>query len=66
MRDKNRISRILEKLEAVWSLYPDERLMQLLLNILNILYDDEVAFLFYVEDDEIEQLIDEVLLNYDK
>jgi uncharacterized protein YihD (DUF1040 family) len=63
MRDKNRISRILEKLEAVWSLYPDQRLMQLLLNILS---EDETIFLFYVEDDEVEQLIDEVLLNYDK
>lgn len=63
MKDKNRISRILEKLEAVWSLYPDQRLMQLLLNILS---EDETIFLFYVEDDEVEQLIDEVLLNYDK
>ena len=63
MRDKNRISRILEKLEAVWSLYPDQRLMQLLLNILS---EDETMFLFYVEDDEVEQLIDEVLLKYDR
>ena len=63
MRDKNRISRILEKLEAVWSLYPDQRLMQLLLNILS---DDEVTFLFYVEDDTLENMLDEVLLNYDQ
>ena len=63
MRDIKRINRILEKLEAVWSLYPDQRLMQLLLNILS---DDEVTFLFYIEDDELERLIDEVLMRYDQ
>ncbi len=62
MRDKNRIKRILDKLEAVWLLYPDQRLMQLLLNILS---DDETIDLFYLEDDNFEHMIDKVLMNYD-
>jgi len=32
MRDKKRIKRILNKIEKVWNIYPDQRFFQLLFN----------------------------------
>ena len=59
MRDKERIDRIAQKLAAVWILYPQQRLLQLLLNIIS---DDETVDLFYLEDDKLEKMLDEILL----
>ena len=61
MRDKERIDRIAQKLAAVWILYPQQRLMQLLLNV--ITYDDiGIGNLFYLEDDKLEKMLDDILL----
>ena len=59
MRDKERIDRITQKLAAVWILYPQQRLLQLLLNLIS---DDETVDLFYLEDDKLEKMLDEILL----
>lgn len=54
MRDPKRIGRILDKIKAHWKAYPDLRFMQLLLN----LKEGTGADHFYLEDDELERLID--------
>lgn len=59
MRDKERIDRILQKLAAVWILYPRQRLMQLLLNVITY---DGIGDLFYLEDDKLEKTLDGILL----
>lgn len=47
MRDVNRIDLILDRLKTLWKKYPDLRLGQLILNVLQ----DPV--LYYVEDEEL-------------
>ena len=47
MRNPDRIDKILDEIKQVWEKYPDMRLGQLLLNVLQ----DPV--LYYVEDDEL-------------
>lgn len=47
MRNPQRIPKILDELKGVWSTFPDLRLGQLLLNVLN---DRE---LYYVEDKDL-------------
>lgn len=59
MRDKERIDRIAQKLAAVWILYPKQRLMQLLLNVITY---DGIGDLFYLEDDKLEKMLDDILL----
>lgn len=54
MRDPNRIHPILLDLERVWQRYPDLRLGQLLLNLVDPGHD-----LYYLEDDKLdEKLVD--------
>lgn len=60
MRDKERIDRIAQKLAAVWILYPQQRLMQLLLNLISD--SDTKDDLFYLEDDKLEKMLDDMLL----
>ena len=57
MRDPNRIDRLLAKLAEVWKKYPQLRLGQLILNVIN----DPV--LYYVEDQD---LIDSIVDYYKK
>lgn len=45
MRDTNRINKILEQIGEVWKRFPDLRLGQLILNVL------QDPALYYVEDD---------------
>lgn len=52
MRDPERISRICQKLEQTWKMFPDMRLGQLITNILG-------TDPFYIEDDEAEKKIEE-------
>lgn len=59
MRDKERIDRIIQKLAAVWILSPQQRLMQLLLNVITY---DGIGDLFYLEDDKLEKMLDDILL----
>lgn len=59
MRDLKRIPRIMKKLHQVWARYPDLRFYQLVENIQN-----ELDWpMFYIEDDEFEELIDKCLEN---
>ena len=57
MRDPKRIPRIIKKLEKVWKAYPDYRLGQLVSNLMGAGRHD----VFYTEDTEWEELIDEQL-----
>jgi uncharacterized protein YihD (DUF1040 family) len=57
MRPTNRIDSILDKLKELWKKEPDTRLVQLLINIIGY----ERGDVFYLEDDELEKLIDEEL-----
>jgi uncharacterized protein YihD (DUF1040 family) len=56
MRPTNRIERILEKLKRVWEKQPDTRLGQL---ISNLPKDDRD--IFFIEDEELEKMLDEDL-----
>lgn len=60
MRDKRRIYRILQKLDELWMVRSDERLGQLLSNLLGTGIQD----VFHIEDDEWERLIDDALKPY--
>lgn len=54
MRDVNRISRMLIKLDIAWKKYPDYRLGQMVSNLLGPGPHD----VFFLEDDEWEKLIE--------
>ena len=53
MRDPERIKSILNRLQAVWEKYPDFRLGQLILNVL------QDPLLYYIEDDKLIEAIEE-------
>ena len=57
MRDINRIDRILDRLKTLWKKYPDLRLGQLILNVL------QDPALYYIEDEELIELLEEVYNN---
>ena len=57
MRDKDRIQRILDKLALVWKKVPDYRFYQ----VLNAIGYDTHQDWFYLEDDEFEKQLDEIL-----
>lgn len=52
MRDPERIERILSLVRKVWYTYPDLRLNQLLMNVLNAQGDP-----YYIEDDKLEEAL---------
>ena len=54
MKDKKRIKRILKKLEKVWLNFSDLRLGQGLMNVA----ESRKIDLFYLEDEELERLLD--------
>lgn len=56
MRDPNRIDDILERLKDIWKTYPDLRLGQLILNVAND------PLLYYLEDDELLNKMEEIYL----
>jgi hypothetical protein len=61
MRDPERISRILKKLETLWLRHPDQRLGQLLENYIFFegkRGDQTSVALFYQEDDSTEIILD--------
>ena len=47
MRDPNRITTVCNKLAAIWSAYPDLRLGQLILNVI------DGTPLYYIEDNDL-------------
>jgi len=57
MRDPSRIPRIIKKLEKVRKMHPDYRLGQLVSNLQGPGFHD----VFYMEDDEWEDLLDHVV-----
>lgn len=58
MRDKNRISSILDKIEAVWINNPDMRLGQLLVNLAPPRLNNDI---FYWEDTDLELALDSTI-----
>ena len=58
MREKERIDRILKKIEKIWKLNPDWRLGQL---ISNVTYRGAEQHLWTMEDDALEKLLDSEL-----
>lgn len=55
MRDKNRINKILDKIEAVWINNPDMRLGQILVNLAPPRLNNDI---FYWEDTDLEKALD--------
>jgi hypothetical protein len=56
VRDKDRIPRILNKLEEMWENYPDYRLGQLIANLSQEI--DNKADPFFLSDDDLEEFIE--------
>jgi uncharacterized protein YihD (DUF1040 family) len=52
MRNPERIDEILNRIKEVWKLYPDMRLGQLILNVIND------PALYYIEDSELADLLE--------
>jgi hypothetical protein len=61
MRDPKRIPRILEKMQLVWEMRPDQRLFQLMDNYITGYNKWQSSFIFYVEDDELEAHLDKII-----
>jgi len=62
MRDPKRIKRITEKLDKIWSRFPDWRLGQMLINISSSKWLD----LYCMEDEELEKFMDDLGYNIKK
>ena len=60
MRDPKRIPRILHKLYRAWNENPDQRLIQLLMNVAGVSGSPEA---FYTEDDTVEYGLTKLLDN---
>ena len=56
MRNPNRIDRILNEIRIIWKQYPDLRLGQLILNVI------EDPALYYIEDKELVELLKQTYL----
>lgn len=56
MRNPNRIDRILNEIRTIWKQYPDLRLGQLILNVI------ENPALYYIEDEELVELLKQTYL----
>jgi len=63
MRPKNRIPRILGKLQTIWELSPDLRFYQLLIVYagLDIIHLSSPSVVFNIEDDKLEEMLDRVI-----
>ena len=59
MRDPERIKRILELIEKIWTTSPDLRLTQLIMNALEMNFDP-----YYVEDDKLEEALNNYYKKY--
>lgn len=58
MRDPERIDRMIEKVRELWKKQPDARLLQLLINSASMLERVDDDFLYFLEDDRLEEGID--------
>jgi hypothetical protein len=61
MRDPQRISRIIRKVETIWYKSPDLRLTQLIMNALKMNSDP-----YYIEDTDLEKALDSYINLYEK
>ena len=62
MNDPERISKLLSKLQTLWSHYPDARLCQLLYAIMST--DNHTGKeLFFIEDDRLDYAIEKMIQN---
>lgn len=59
VRDPKRILRILNKLRQVWDMKPDQRFCQLFENY--VIGYNNWGMLFYVEDNDLERHLDEII-----
>lgn len=64
MRNPARIKPFLEKLEKLWEKCPDQRLGQLITNIITYNYDYDIKNLFYLEDDKFEEKMNEFVKQF--
>ena len=60
MREKERIDRILEKLEKYWKANPDLRLGQIIANFVRMSTGQLKCDPIYIEDNIIEEVLDKV------
>lgn len=58
MRDPKRIHRMAGKLEIIWRTVPDQRLGQLVENIIRF---NSKTPQFFLEDDEMEKILDKII-----
>ena len=58
MRDVNRIDKYVNQIKDIWKKFPDWRFGQLLMNICSMI-EDNPAYFFYIEDDELFKKIEE-------
>lgn len=58
MRDPRRISICIEKLRSLWHLVPDWRFGQLISNFFGYVFEQTHVDIFYIEDDQMLDLID--------
>lgn len=66
MRDPDRIGPICDRLKAVWSVVPDWRLGQFMENIRRWLLTSGGRDIFFVEDEELMQFMENCLFGGDK
>lgn len=59
MRDPKRINPFIKKLAAYWHEVPDWRFGQLMSNFLGFAMDKSKKDIFFIEEDEMERLLDE-------
>lgn len=65
MRDQKRIENFCETLKEVWSKMPDWRFGQLVSNIVKSAGMTPQSF-FYMEDDEMREILKQVIISYTK
>jgi hypothetical protein len=69
MRDKERIHRILDKIELIWNAMPDQRFGQMMENLCRFYYLfpcdkvqlENVPFMWFQEDNETEEKLDKII-----
>ena len=61
MRDIKRIDKILNRIGELWKNYPDLRLGQIIVNSINVSKKDLDQSLFYIEDEQLFDKIEEFM-----
>ena len=67
MRNIKRIKPIIEKLEEIWNIHPDQRFGQLLGNVIgDISSEEKLGDIFFPEDDEWLEYLDNYIKKHKK